>query len=103
MLPRSSLMRPAVLAALALAACATPPALGPQRLHVMPHDRDRNQSALCMAPTGEGLAWQQDASMRDPATGEGYYTCPAPAFFVLMPRCLAGEDTSLMGETPLPR
>ena len=82
------------------AACATAPQRLPERLHVMPHDRDPNQSALCMAPNGEGLAWQQSASMRDPATGEGYYTCPAPAFFVLMPRCAPGENAGLMDETP---
>lgn len=80
---------------LALAACATMP----DRLHVMPHDRDPNRSAICMAPTGEVLPWQQDASMRDPATGEGYFTCPAPAFFVPMPRCAPGEPT-WMDETP---
>jgi hypothetical protein len=100
-------MRHAILILpLLLAACATPPHTEPepapnttQRLHTMPHDKDPNQSALCMAPNGEGLPWQQDASMRDPATGEGHYTCPAPAFFVLMPRCAPGEAT-WMDETP---
>ena len=77
---------------LLLAACAT----APQRLHVMPHDRDPNQSALCMAPNGEGLPWQ---AVQSP-TGDGGFTCPAPAFFVLMPRCAPGEDASLMDETP---
>ena len=91
------MVRTTILTALLmLGGCATAPA----RLHVMPHDKDPNQSALCMAPNGEGLPWQQDASMRDPTTGEGYYTCPAPAFFVLMPRCAPGEDASLMSEAP---
>ncbi len=66
----------------------------------MPHDKDPHQSALCMAPSGEGLPWVQDGSVRDPATGEALYTCPAPAFFVLMPRCARGEEWSLMDETP---
>jgi len=86
------MIRPATLAALLLtAACAT----APQRLHVMPHDKDSNQSALCMAPNGEGLAWQ---ALESP-TGDGGYACPAPAFFVLMPRCAPGEAT-WMDETP---
>ena len=65
----------------------------------MPHDRDPHQSALCMAPNGENVFWKQDGSVRDPATGEALYTCPAPAFFVLMPRCVGGEET-YMDETP---
>jgi hypothetical protein len=77
-------------------ACAT----APKRLHVMPHDKDPSQSAICMAPNGENIFWKQDGSVRDPATGEALYTCPAPAFFVLMPRCVGGEDWSLMDETP---
>lgn len=108
------MLRPLALAAtlltptLLISACATAPQQlpgpladrPPERLHVMPHDKDPHQSALCMAPNGENVFWQQDASMRDPATGEGYFTCPAPAFFVLMPRCVGGEDASLMDETP---
>ena len=98
----STQMRLTLLAlALLVAGCATAaPQRLPERLHVMAHDRDPNQSAICMAPNGENVFWQQDSSMRDPVTGEGYYSCPAPAFFVLMPRCSAGEDASLMDETP---
>ena len=84
---------------LLLSACATSPQ-GSQRLHTMPHDKDPHQSAICMAPNGENVFWRQDGSIRDPATGEALYTCPAPAFFVLMPRCAPGEDASLMDETP---
>lgn len=96
------MIRPAAFLALPLlsAACATAPQRPSDRLHVMPHDKDPQRSALCMAPNGEGLPWVQDAGMRDPATGEGLYTCPDPAFFVLMPRCAPGEDASLMDETP---
>ena len=79
------------LAPLLLAACATAPQGVPGRLHTMPHDRDPHQSALCMAPNGEGIPWV--------AAAQGY-TCPAPAFFVLMPRCVGGEDASLMDEAP---
>ena len=94
-----AMLRPILLALpLLVAGCATPHRL-PERLHVMAHDRDPNQSAICMAPNGENVFWQQDSSMRDPVTGEGYYSCPAPAFFVLMPRCSAGEET-WMNETP---
>jgi hypothetical protein len=74
-------------------------AVAPKRLHTMPHDKDPNQSAICMAPNGENVFWKQDGSVRDPATGEALYTCPAPAFFVLMPRCAPGEVASLMDET----
>jgi hypothetical protein len=90
------MLRPVFLPLVLLSsACAT----APQRLHVMPHDKDPHQSALCMAPNGEGIAWVQDGSVRDPATGEALYTCPAPAFFVLMPRCAPGE-LGFMDETP---
>jgi hypothetical protein len=94
---RFSQMRSALLlTSLLLTACATSPSGSQapptaQRLHVMRDDKDPNQSAICMAPNGENIFWHQDASMRDPATGEGHYTCPAPAFFVLMPRCMSGE------------
>ena len=72
-------------------ACAIAPQGEPNRLHAMPHDKDPHTSALCMAPNGEGIPWV--------AAAQGY-TCPAPAFFVLMPRCAPGKDASLMDETP---
>ena len=97
--PKGSCMRILFLALpLILSACAVQTALGPQRLHTMPHDKDPNQSAICMAPNGENVFWRQ--GLPDPATGEALYTCPAPAFFVPMPRCAPGEDASLMDETP---
>lgn len=65
----------------------------------MEDDRDPRQSALCMAPSGEGLPWVENPKVRDPETGEATFTCPAPALFVLMPRCAAGEAT-WMDETP---
>ena len=46
-----------------------------------------------MTPDGEGLAWQENAAVRHPRTGEATFTCPAPAFFVPMPRCMGGEAT----------
>ena len=89
-------MRPTILILtplpLLLAACAT---AAPERLRFMPHDKDPQTSALCMAPNGEGLPWQ---AIPHP-TGEGGYACPAPAFFVPMPRCAPGEPT-WMDETP---
>lgn len=89
------MLRPTFMSFVILSsACAT----APQRLHVMPHDRDLHQSALCMAPNGQGMAWVQDDSVRDPRTGEALYTCPPPAFFVLMPRCARGE-LGFMDET----
>ena len=87
-------MRTLILALpLLLSACAT----APQRLHVMPHDKDPNQSALCMAPNGEGLAWQ---AIPSPTGADLGYACPAPAFFVTMPRCGPSEEWSLMDESP---
>src|SRR5690349_12985255 len=67
---------------LLLAACASAPERPLHRLHYMEDDRDPRQSALCMAPDGEGLPWRENPTVRDAATGEATFTCPAPAFFV---------------------
>ena len=85
--------------AIVLTACATAPERPPDRLHHMVDDRDPKQSALCMAPSGEGLPWVENPRVRHPDTGEATFTCPAPAYFVLMPRCVGGEET-FMDESP---
>ena len=79
-------------APLLLAACATAQPKS-ERLRFMTDDRDPRQSALCMAPDGAGLPWVENPKVRHPETGEATFTCPAPAYFVLMPRCVAGEAT----------
>ena len=79
--------------ALVLASCAT------NRLHVLPPDLGPTETALCMAPDGRGLPWVSESGRLDPRTGEVSYTCPAPAFFVRLPRCAPGQPGNL-DETP---